>query len=166
MGFSSGTTRIGPALSTSSVAEPPSRAESLPAPVVPPGEPLRCATTTELLEAFSAAFRRGDVDGIADCYTTPAIVISDDRSVVFGSRGEVMDGFRAVLARYWSSGVVPVGYSVEQEARLTANLREVVVEWRHRDSAHDVPFRELYRYLVRREGDGALRIHVAVVFGT
>lgn len=49
-----------------------------------------------------------------------------------------MDGFRAVLARYWSSGLVPVGYSVEQEARLTANLREVVVEWRHRESARGV----------------------------
>lgn len=182
MGFSSGTTRTGagPLVATAAVdgqgalgsivAVPPAvvAAEAVADGPVPDrvvtAEPSRCATTTELLDRFCAAFGRGDVDGIADCYTSPAIVVTDERSVVFGSRGEVVDGFTAVLARYWSTGVVPsAGYTVRQETVLTATLREVTVEWCHRDAAGRERYRDHYRYLLRRENDGALRIHVAII---
>ena len=155
MGFSSGTTRSGAPLTT--VAQP------LPASPGAPVEPPRCTTTAALLDAFAAAFGRGDVSGIADCYTTPAIVVTDERSVVFGSRDEVIDGFAAVVTRYWASGVVPAGYTLEHETVLTANLREIAVEWRHCDAAGRIRFRDHNRYLLRRENDGTLRIHIAVV---
>jgi ketosteroid isomerase-like protein len=158
MGFTYGTTRVGARHPAT-----PAASRSVPAPRAAPVERRPCPSTTELLNAFSAAFGQGDVDAIADCYTTPAIVVTDERSVVFGSREEVAGGFAAALTRYWSSGVVPVGYTVEHETALTAALREVTVEWRHRDGTGRVRFRDRYRYLLRREADGGLRIHVAVV---
>lgn len=157
MGFTNGTTRVGARQPATGAAR------AVPAPRAAPVERRPCTTTTALLDAFSAAFGQGDVDAIADCYTTPAIVVTDERSVVFGSREEVIGGFVAALSRYWSSGVVPVGYTVEHETALTAGLREVTVEWRHRDATDRLRFRDRYRYLLRREADGDLRIHVAVV---
>lgn len=143
-----------------------------PAPVLPSGPIAPAAapraavapeyrTSAALFDAFAAAFAAGDVDRIADCYTAPAYVVTNARTVVFSTRTEIVDGFATSRAQYRTSGLTSVGYEMGAETTLSSDLLEVTVRWCHRGqtaSADD----DSYRYLLRRV-DRSLRIHVAMV---
>ncbi|MBW0105681.1 hypothetical protein [Pseudonocardia sp. KRD291] len=143
-----------------------------PAPVTPagpiapataprPSAAPECRTPADLFDAFAAAFAAGDVDRIADCYTAPAYVVTNARTVVFTTRTEVVDGFTTARAQYRTSGLISVGYEMDAETTLSSDLVEVTVRWLHRGRAASAAD-DSYRYLLRRV-DRSLRIHVAMV---
>lgn len=79
-------------------------------PILPPVPPRpraapECRTPAELFDVFAAAFAAGDVDRIADCYTAPAYVVTNARTVVFTTRTEIVDGFAAAREQYRTSGL-------------------------------------------------------------
>ncbi|MDN5919261.1 MAG: hypothetical protein L0I76_29900 [Pseudonocardia sp.] len=118
-------------------------------------------TPADLFDAFAAAFAAGDVDRIAACYTAPAYVVTNARTVAFATRTEVVDGFATALAQYRTSGLTSLGYEMHSETLLGSDLIEVTIRWSHRGQAATA-VADSYRYLLRRVG-GSLRIHVAVV---
>lgn len=121
-----------------------------------------CRTAGELFDVFAAAFAAGDVDRIADCYTAPAYVVTNARTVVFTTRTEIVDGFTTARLQYRTSGLTSVGYEMHSETTLTSDLMEVTVRWRHRGQRASAAGDDSYRYLLRRV-DRSLRIHVAIV---
>ncbi|RZT86875.1 hypothetical protein EV383_3774 [Pseudonocardia sediminis] len=131
-----------------------------PAPAPRPPAAPEYRTPTELFDSFAAAFAAGNVDRIADCYTAPAYVVTNARTVVFATRTEIVDGFTSARSQYRTSGLTSVGYEMGPETLLSGDLVEVTVRWCHRGQAAGPD--DSYRYLLRRV-DGSFRIHVAMV---
>ena len=145
---------------------PPTRPMVPPRPGPPitsvvPAEHRPCRTVTDLLDTFTAAFAAGDLDAIAGCHTVPTYVVTDRRTVTFGARAEIAEGFSETRRQHLGAGFSSVGYELVSETVLGPDLTEVTVCWSHRGRSGRTAL-DSYRYLLRRVEGGWL-VHLALV---
>lgn len=122
--------------------------------------------TEQLFDAFfrkyGTALATGDLDGIADCYGYPGLVVFDDGAMVVAEAEEIRKQFDGAAERYQAEGLVAAVPEILQVQRLTDVIAAADVRWSYQDTQGVERGTGTYRYLLRT-ADGAPKITVVVV---
>jgi hypothetical protein len=114
----------------------------------------------EFLNSYGVALATGDLDSIAEAYAFPALVVTDDASVLIADPDTVRDSFRGAAEGYRSRGLVGVVAQIRSLGTTSAGLVWADVRWSYRDEYAAEADTESFRYLLRRGRD---TFHICVV---
>jgi ketosteroid isomerase-like protein len=118
------------------------------------------------LDRYGSALSAGDLETVAGCWGTPALVLADQGAVPVSSAAEVEAFFAQAIEWHRSQGVVRTRAEVERITSLSDRLVTVVARWPAFDEDGVERASERSSYVLRVGDDGALRIHVAITIGT
>jgi hypothetical protein len=104
---------------------------------------------TDFFVRYGEALGSGDLPAIAACYATPALVVSDGRSLAVQNGTDVESAFSGSAETYEARGLVNAKPNIDAVESLTDVLSLVRVNWDYIDSQGGVQPGESYRYLVR-----------------
>ena len=114
------------------------------------------------IETYGRALSSGVLEAIADCWVTPALVMTETGAIAVVGKEDVMGFFEQVVASYRASGQTSTVGEIINEAYLTKNVVAVDVRWPTFDDAGTTKKVEMAHYLVRIGDDGKARIQVAL----
>ncbi|GIH06613.1 hypothetical protein Rhe02_46800 [Rhizocola hellebori] len=104
---------------------------------------------TDFFVRYGAALGSGDLSAIASCYATPALVVSDGRSLPVQDSADVEAAFSGSADTYEARGLVDAKPNIGGMEKITDVLTLVTVGWDYLDTQGGVQPGESYRYLVR-----------------
>lgn len=116
----------------------------------------------QFFHEYAAALNGADADGVADRFSYPALLVSDEGALVVHDHQAAMDGIRAADARYRAMGFTRAVVEVRSVEQLSQRINLVGIHWDYLGDADRAIYDNAYRYLVRRDDDGAHRISVAI----
>ena len=114
------------------------------------------------LEHLGQALSTGDLAEISRCWEVPALVLSDEESVLVSSQEHIETFFAEAVQWYRSQGLMSTRPRIERVEALTERLASVDVRWPAFDEAGMEKTSERSHYILRRGDDGQLRIRVAL----
>lgn len=123
-------------------------------------------TIRSFLERYGAALSAGDLDGVADCWALPALVVSDDGAVEVTDTEQIRTFFGQAVAWYRSRGIVATRPQIERTEPLSDRLVSVDARWPTFDADGSEVSSERSRYVLRVVDDGSLGIHAAITRAT
>jgi ketosteroid isomerase-like protein len=103
----------------------------------------------EFFARYAEAVGSNELSAIAACYATPALIVSDDRTIAVPDRKGVEAAFAGAADTYSAHKLVGARALVESVDRVTERLAFVAVTWEYVDAQSGVQPGESYRYLVR-----------------
>jgi hypothetical protein len=108
----------------------------------------------EFFDRYGQALGGSDLDGVAECYFTPALVVSESATIEVANPDAVRSAFAGAAEAYASKGVVGANADIRAVDRLTEGLSFVTVVWEYVDSQGGTQPGESYRYLLRHGANG------------
>src|SRR5262245_61627614 len=121
---------------------------------------------TDFFVRYGAALGSGDLPAIAACYATPALVVSDGRSLPVANGVDVASAFFGSAETYEARGLVSAQPSIGEVEPITDVLSLVHVNWDYLDSQGGVQPGESYRYLVRLGDNPGICVVIPVPSGS
>jgi ketosteroid isomerase-like protein len=114
------------------------------------------------LDRYADALVKGDLPGVAACYTLPALVVADAASIPVSEPAQVEAAFGGAADAYRAQGLVDLRPEVRAVDPLSEALTLVDVRWAYLDEAGRQRQHTSYRYLLRRADTGQLGIQVVI----
>ena len=114
------------------------------------------------VEAYGRAISSSDLEGVADSWEVPALVLSDEGTTVVNTKEEVMGFFEKAAASYKSQGRTSTIGEIISMQHLTKNIVVLDVRWPSFDDEGKAKAVEMSHYLLRIGDDGKPRIQVAL----
>ncbi|WP_125776529.1 hypothetical protein [Antribacter gilvus] len=109
---------------------------------------------TRFLADYGAALGAGDLDGVADRFGFPSLLVAADRSVLVTDPETVLDSHRERLAAYRADDLVAAVPELRTVEEVTDELLWAGVRWSYRDENAAEGAADEVRYLLRRSRDG------------
>ena len=119
----------------------------------------------KFFEDFAKALTDGNVPAIAGLWGVPALVSGDKMLRAVSSLDEVRDYFSGAKAQYAKHGIHQAVADIQEIKWLTHEMVLVEVRWPYIDKDGDEMGEERSTYLLRRDSDGDLKLHVAMMQG-
>src|SRR5689334_15913875 len=116
----------------------------------------------KFLEALGNALTAGDLDTVSKCWDIPAILLSDQGSVVMSTASQIRRSFSHAVQWYRSQALVSTKPEIQKIEQLTAVLCAVDVRWPAFDAAGVEKSSERSHYIIRFAADQEPRICVAL----
>jgi hypothetical protein len=120
-------------------------------------EPIR-----RCLDHIGQALSSGDLRGIADCWEVPALVLSDQGTIIVTEAGEVESFLARAVEWYRSQGLMATKPELERIEPLSEKLTSVDVRWPTFDATGTEKASERSHYILHLGEDGQQRIRVAL----
>ena len=114
------------------------------------------------IETYGQALTAGVLEEIADCWVTPALVMTETGAIAVMGKDDVMGFFEQVIASHGDSGQTSTVGEIINHAYLTTNVVAVDVRWPTFDVGGVTRKVEMAHYLLRVGDDGKARIQVAL----
>jgi hypothetical protein len=114
------------------------------------------------VEAYGKAISSSDLEGVADSWEVPALVLSDEGTTVVNAKEEVTGFFEKAAASYKSQGRTSTIGEIISKQYLTKNIVALDVRWPSFDDEGKAKAVEMSHYLLRIGDDGKPRIQVAL----
>ncbi|MFE4464174.1 hypothetical protein ACFRCR_03555 [Oerskovia sp. NPDC056781] len=102
------------------------------------------------LNSYGVALAAGDLDTIAETYAFPALVVTDEASVLISEPDTVRESFRGAAESYRERGLVGAVAQIRSLGTTSAGLVWADVRWSYRDEYAAEADTESFRYLLRR----------------
>ena len=116
----------------------------------------------KFLEALGNALTAGDLDMVSKCWDIPAILLSDQGSVMINSAAQIRRSFSHAVQWYRSQGLISTKPEIQKLEQLTEALCAVDVRWPAFDAAGVEKSSERSHYIIRVAADQEPRICVAL----
>src|SRR5262245_922900 len=116
----------------------------------------------KFLEALGNALTAGDLDTVSKCWDNPAILLSDQGSVVINSAAQIRRSFSHAVQWYRSQGLISTKPEIQKLEQLTEALCAVDVRWPAFDAAGVEKSSERSHYIIKVAADQEPRICVAL----
>src|SRR5262245_33477253 len=110
---------------------------------------IREGEIKKFLEALGNALTAGDLDAVSKCWDIPAILLSDQGSVVINSPSQIRRSFSHAVQWYRSQGIVSTKPEIQKLEQLTEGLCAVDVRWPAFDAAGVEKSSERSRYIIK-----------------
>jgi hypothetical protein len=114
------------------------------------------------LVRYGEALAAGDLKTISGCYAVPSLVLSDAGSVPIAARQEIEAAFDGAAERYRAQGLVGIRPTLLAWEALSERLLSVDVRWEYLDEQGRSAQQNGYRYVLRLENEGTLKIQVVI----
>jgi hypothetical protein len=114
------------------------------------------------LEGYGAALSAGNLPAISRCWAVPALVLSDQGTIVVTNPSEIEVFFAQGVEYYRSQGLVTTKPELERFEILSETLVSVDVRWPAYDSSGKEMASECSHYIFQIGGDGQPQIRVAL----
>jgi hypothetical protein len=114
------------------------------------------------LERYGQAISTGDLPTIVDCWSVPALVLSDQGAMPVSDPSEVEHFFAQAVQAYHAHGLMSTRPALRRVDALSAKLVAVEVDWPAFDAGGNEQARERSYYIVAEGEDGQPRIRVAL----
>jgi hypothetical protein len=121
---------------------------------------------TDFFVRYGTALGSGDLPAIAACYATPALVVSDGRSLPVDNSDDVEAAFKGSAETYEARGLVGARPNIGGMETITDVLTMVEVSWDYLDQEGGVQPGESYRYLVRLGDKPGICVVITVPSGS
>jgi ketosteroid isomerase-like protein len=125
----------------------------------------RDADVQEFLNQFSRSLTAGDGRTIAKMWAVPALVLGDDMSMVVNTAAEVEKFFSGAKDEYNKRGITDTHADITTLHWVTDRIAVVAVRWPYLDAKGKEVGAEASTYTLRRDDQGELKLHVAVMHG-
>ena len=116
----------------------------------------------KFLEALGNALTAGDLDALSKCWDVPAMLLSDQSSVVINSASQIRRSFSHAVHWYRSQGLVSTKPEIQKLEQLTEALCAVDVRWPAFDTAGVEKSSERSHYIIKVTAGDEPRICVAL----
>ena len=116
----------------------------------------------KFLEVLGNALTAGDLDSVSKCWDIPAILLSDQGSVVINSVSQIRRSFSHAVQWYQSKGLVSTRAEIHKLEHLTEALCAVDVRWAAFDAAGVEKSSERSHYIIKVTAGDEPRICVAL----
>jgi len=123
------------------------------------------AAVQDFLDRFAGALTAGDVATVASLWATPALVLGDPMAQVVGSRQEIEHFFGGAKDEYNKRGITGTRADIQRLEWATERIAIVTVRWPYLDSRGRERGEESSTYILRRDDQGDLKLHAAVMRG-
>jgi hypothetical protein len=120
------------------------------------------AEIRKFLEALGNALTAGDLDAVSKCWDIPAILLSDQGSVVINSAAQIRRSFSHAVQWYRSRGLVSTKPEIQKLEQLTEALCAVDVRWPAFDAAGVEKSSERSHYIIKVAVGDEPRICIAL----
>jgi hypothetical protein len=117
------------------------------------------------LDRFGRAVTSGDGRAAAELWETPALVLGDDQVMAVGSAKEVEQFFGGAKEQYNARGITDTRAEIVKLEWPTEKIAFVEVRWPYLDASGETKGEETSTYVLRREGNGRLKLRAAVMHG-
>src|SRR5262245_6623098 len=114
------------------------------------------------LEGLGNALTAGDLDAVSEFWEIPAILLSDQGSVVITSAAQIRRSFSHAVQWYRSQGVVSTRPEIQKLEQLSEALCAVDVRWPAFDAAGVEKSSECSHYIIKVANRDEPRICVAL----
>jgi len=112
------------------------------------------------LNSYGVALAAGDLDTLAQTYAFPALVVTDEESLLVSDPDMVRESFHGTAESYRERGLVGIVAQIRALGTTSAGLVWADVRWSYRDEYAGEADSESFRYLLRRGRD---TFHICVV---
>ena len=119
----------------------------------------------EFLDEMARALTSGDGEAAARLWSLPAVLVGDDLVEPVTSKEQLAKMFGGAKAQYNAIGITDTRGEIERLEWLTDRIAVVHVRWPHLDAEGEEHGEESSSYLLRRDDDGRLKLHVAILRG-
>ena len=116
----------------------------------------------EFLHRFAWAITSGDGRAAATLWALPTLIIGDDSVQTVMDRDELERMLGGVRQHYNATGIHDTRAEIQQVEWWSERMALVHVRWPHLDASGQERGAEHSTYLLRRDDQGELRVHVAV----
>src|SRR5262245_55911388 len=116
----------------------------------------------KFLETLGNALTAGDLEAVSKCWDIPAILLSDQGSVVINNASQIRRSFSHAVQWYRSRGLVSTKPEIQRLEQLTEALCAVDVRWLAFDAAGEEKASERSHYIIKLTSDHAPLICVAL----
>ena len=123
------------------------------------------AIVQEFLDRLAGALTRGDGRTVASMWAVPALVIGDDDIKAVTSLDEVERFFSGAKEQYNARGITDTHADIQRLEWATDRIAVVDVRWPYLDSRGNEMGEEASTYILKRDGAGDLKLHVALMRG-
>lgn len=103
----------------------------------------------EMLERLGKAVGSGDLPGISACYAFPAMIVSDEGSIIFENADQVEQMFAKGREWYISKGILTTRAELESFEQLTDMTAAIDVRWPGFDKDGTENYTETSHYIVQ-----------------
>lgn len=125
----------------------------------------RNADVQEYLNNFARALTAGDSRTVASMWAVPALVLGDDMSMVVNTPAEVEKFFSGAKDEYNKRGISDTHADITELQWITDKIALVAVRWPYLDTKGEEVGAESSTYTLKRDDQGELKLHVAVMHG-
>lgn len=117
------------------------------------------------LDRLGRALTAGDARTVAGMWAVPAYVLGDTMAMAVNSREEVERFFSGAKEQYNKLGITDTHAEVSRLQWMTDRIVTVDVRWPYLDEHGDERGAESSSYTLRRDENGELKLHVALMHG-
>jgi hypothetical protein len=114
------------------------------------------------LERYGQAISTGDLKSVVQCWTVPALVLSDQGAIAVSDLAEVERFFSQAVQAYHAQGLMSTRPDFQRFEQLSETLTAVDVRWPSFDASGAEKSSELSHYILTRGDDHQLHIRVAL----
>jgi len=119
-----------------------------------------------MLTAYGQALSDGQFDAIAQAWAVPALVLSDQGTLLVSDIREVEKFFAGATEWYHQQGIVSTRPEILRTDVMTEHLVAVDVRWPSFDAAGVEKMTEVSHYILEMGSDNRLRMRVALTRST
>ncbi|MBF6544133.1 hypothetical protein [Nocardia brasiliensis] len=123
-------------------------------------------TTRDEIESFLVEYRTGlstfDAERSVALWGEPGMIVSDAFVGALSSTADMAEGLKQSYPFYQALGLASVGHTLLEQADLTARVTRIRVRWHFYDGDGTEMTDSDYEYLLRRDDDRRLHVHLAV----
>ena len=116
-------------------------------------------------DEFGRAVTAGDARAIATMWAVPAYVIGDNGALVVSTRAEVEQFFAGAKEQYNKRGITDTRAEIFGLEWVTERIVIADVRWPYLDERGEEKGGEASTYTLRRDDNGALKLHIALMRG-
>jgi hypothetical protein len=116
----------------------------------------------QFLDNYGQALSAGDLDGVAECWDIPALVLSDEGAISVSNSDQIKQFFARAAEGYRSQGLVATRPQIERVDQLTERLIAVDVRWPAFNAAGAEQSSERSHYILWLGDDHQPRFRVAL----
>lgn len=120
------------------------------------------AAAEKLFDRLGDAISRSDLASVSGCFAVPAMILSDEGTILLEDRQQIEKIFAQAMQWYHSQGLRATRPDIERSEELSEAMVSVDVRWPAFDASGTEKSSERSRYLVRRGSDGQPYIQVAL----
>lgn len=113
---------------------------------------------TSFFTAYGSALAAGDLEGVADAYAYPSLVLGGPQIILVSSRDDVRRAFAGAAADYAAQGFTVAHPDVTMIDDQGAGVVWVGVQWTYSSADRSRLQLDAYRYLLRHSDDGSFTI--------